>query len=117
MEQARQKMNPEPLQKPTAPTPLMAAVIEANKAASQRQRGDIPQFNLAEQIMAQQRKAAAVKRKAPSAKITSVQNPPQAGKPRNSLISMPPRVSIQAKIIAEIVTRDIRAACCGKSVA
>ena len=102
-------------QKPMAPTPLMAAVVEANKAKSQRRPGEVPQFNLAEQIMSQQRKATAEKRKAPMAKFALVQGPAVPNKPRGSLVTISPHVSNHAKIVAEIVARDIRELCRNKS--
>ncbi len=115
MEQDKQKIDSEPLQKPAAPTPLMAAVVEANKAKSQRQKGEVPQFNLAEQIMSQQRKATAVKRKAPAVRVGPVQSPAVPNKPSGFLVSISPRVSNHAKIVAEIVARDIRELCRNKS--
>ena len=105
----------ESAQKPAAPTPLMAAVVEANKTKSQRRQGKVPQFNLAEQIMSQQRKATAAKRKAPTAKVISAESPTIPNKPHSSLISIAPGISNDAQIVAEIVTRDIRELCRNKS--
>jgi hypothetical protein len=116
MEQDKQKIDSEHLQKLAAPTPLMAAVVEANKAKPQRRQSEVPQFNLAEQIMAQQRKATAVKRKAPAVRVGPVQSPVMSSKPRSSLVSIAPHVSNHAKIVADIVARDIRKLCRGKSV-
>jgi hypothetical protein len=115
MEQDKQKINSEHPQKPAAPTPLMAAVVEANKARSQRREGEVPQFNLAEQIMTQQRKATAVKRKAPTAKIEPIQSSVEPNKASGFMTAVSPRVSNHARIVAEIVARDIRLLCRGKS--
>jgi hypothetical protein len=115
MEQDKQKTGSERSRQLAEPTPLMAAVVEANKAKSNRQRGEVPQFNLAEQIMSQQRKATAVKRKAPAAKGEPVQNPVTSNKSSGFMVSISPRIAGHAKIIAEIVARDIMELCSGKS--
>lgn len=111
MEQDKQKTGSEHSRQLAEPTPLMAAVVEANKAKSNRQRGEVPQFNLAEQIMAQQRKATAVKRKAPVVKVVPVRNPAASNKSSGFMVSISPRISNHAKIIAEIVARDIMELC------
>lgn len=66
---------------------------------------DIPKFDLAEQIMAEQRKISAVRRKGPG-KRTKTKKPQkvEASIPR---VEEPLIHSEQDKIIAEIVTRDI----------
>ena len=76
---------------------------------------EIPKFDLAEQIMAEQRKLAAMRRKGPvrkpsaaSAKREMAASVPVASAPE------PARLSSQVeKIIEEIVARDIRQLCGG----
>jgi len=49
---------------------LLAAVVTANKKETPRtSQADIPRFDLAEEIMAEQRKTTAIKRKSPGKKI------------------------------------------------
>jgi hypothetical protein len=51
------------------PSSLLAAVVRANKKeATRASQADIPSFDLAEEIMAQQRKITAIKRKRPGRK-------------------------------------------------
>jgi hypothetical protein len=73
---------------------------------------EIPKFNLADQIMAEQRKITAVRRKAPIRK-----NKPPNQQPRIKSISYdvePPRVlSKKERIIEDIVARDIDKLCRG----
>ena len=66
---------------------------------------EIPKFDLAEQILAEQRKLSTVRRKAPRkrAKVSS----PKTVKPAARPIESPTIPSEQEKIIAEIVARDI----------
>lgn len=74
----------------------------------------IPKFDLAEDIMAEQRKSTARRRKRPTvsareapSRIEAISRQPQA-KPVSSAIGPPsPIVSEQEQIIAEIVARDI----------
>jgi hypothetical protein len=73
--------------------------------ASQK-AGEIPKFDLAEQIMAEQRKMAAVKRKGPGRKAEPAPRPRQAASIGHAL-KPPPVLSEQDQIIAEIVARDI----------
>ena len=66
---------------------------------------EIPKFDLAEQILAEQRKLSTVRRKAPRkrAKVSI----PKKDKPPTLPIESPTVPSEQEKIIAEIVARDI----------
>ena len=74
-----------------------------------RKGGQIPKFDLAEDIMAEQRKITATKRKPPG-QINEPQSP-QRVKPND--ITAQPRVTLsQAKpIITEIVAKDIERLC------
>ena len=69
----------------------------------------IPKFDLAEEILAEQRKISAVKRKAPGRKIEAISRQQDA---ESAGIEQPPHVlSEQEQIVAEIVARDIQALC------
>ncbi len=82
----------------SAPPPLRAEQEEAK----------IPRFNLAEEIMAEQRKIAATKRKAPGKKNEAQKSEPQAEPVGYTTIEPPaPTLPEQDRIIAEIVARDI----------
>ena len=67
---------------------------------------EIPKFDLAEQIMAEQRKIAAVKRQGPGKKARPAPRPRQADSLGHALKS-PPVLLEHDRIIAEIVARDI----------
>jgi len=70
----------------------------------------IPKFDLAEEIMAEQRKITAAKRKGPGAK----NNVEQLTDTTDDTARRPmPKSPGQKKIIAEIVTRDIERLCSG----
>ena len=70
----------------------------------------IPKFDLAEQIMAEQRKIAAIRRKGPG-KITKAQQQKQPVESIAHTVTPPPILSEQEQIIAEIVARDIEKLC------
>ena len=67
---------------------------------------EIPKFDLAEQIMAEQRKITAIKRKAPSKKTKAPVRPPRI-QSTGCAVKPPPTLSEKGLIIAEIVARDI----------
>jgi len=69
--------------------------------------GGIPKFDLAEQIMAEQRKIAATKRKGPGRKVEPPK-PPRKSHSSAAYAAPPPILSEQQRIIAEIVSRDIK---------
>lgn len=66
---------------------------------------DIPKFDLAEQIMAEQRKISAVRRKGPGKRVKKAKPPIAESSVR--VVEEPPIHLEQDKIIAEIVARDI----------
>ncbi|MCJ7777407.1 MAG: hypothetical protein MUP16_03745 [Sedimentisphaerales bacterium] len=66
--------------------------ISAEIERQKHQGHGIPRFDLAEQILAEQRKVSSIKRKAPDRKV----EPPQ------------PVRSMQEQIIADIVAKDIK---------
>lgn len=90
-----------------------------NKSATgqgQNPQAQIPQFNLAEQILAEQRKVTATRRKRtnPDLRQQTTDNNLQT---KNNLKSWvlglePNRDPLQERIITEIVARDIRQLCC-----
>ena len=67
---------------------------------------EIPQFDLAEKIMAEHRKTTSTRRTAPGRK-TEVEKVQQQIKQGRYAIGQPTLSSEQNRIIAEIVTRDI----------
>ena len=74
-------------------------------------KNEIPKFDLAENIMAQQRKITAIRRKSPGGKSAV-----QAAEPQNKTTSrtgemQTPLLSEQQQIIAEIVAKDIERLC------
>jgi len=90
----------------SAPPPLQAKQEEAK----------IPRFDLAEEIMAEQRKIAATKRKAPGKKTEAQRSEPQAEPVGYTTIEPPtPTSPEQDRIIAEIVARDIKRMCRGNT--
>jgi len=92
-----------------------------------REGNDIPKFDLAEEIMAEQRRITAIRRKGPGQKIeapseeeeverdfTSQEDDEMEGWSIGYTIGQPPpMLSEQEKIIAEIVARDIEKLCGG----
>jgi len=70
------------------------------------QGNEIPKFDLAEQIMAEQRKITAIRRKAPGKKTKALSQRPKP-KSIGYNIEQPPILSEQEQIIADIVSRDI----------
>ncbi|MHC4658620.1 MAG: hypothetical protein ACYS83_05500 [Planctomycetota bacterium] len=80
--------------------------------AAQQTKSEIPRFDLAEEIMAEQRKISAVRRKAPG------EREELKAEPADSTVVKPaPRLSYEDKIIAEIVARDIGRLCRGNNPA
>jgi hypothetical protein len=66
---------------------------------------EIPKFDLAEQILAEQRKLSTVKRRGPGKRVKG--SAPQKVEPAICAIEQPLISSEQEEIIAEIVARDI----------
>jgi hypothetical protein len=79
----------------------------AKSGNNEQEKPEIPSFDLAEDIMAEQRKITAIRRKAPGKKIEAQQSEHQA-QPADNTIEQPTQaMSEREKIIAEIVARDI----------
>jgi hypothetical protein len=105
------------------PTEPAGAVREVSEPRLSDGRGGIPKFDLAEQILAEQRKITSIRRKAPGKKTeprpSDGRGEPPAQKREVESIGYPARqktggvqqplltLSEQGQIIAEIVARDI----------
>lgn len=74
-------------------------------------RTEIPRFDLAADIMAEQRKITAARRKAPGEKITTGGQQRRAQSIADTIEQPMPALSEQEQIIAEIVARDIAKLC------
>jgi hypothetical protein len=68
---------------------------------------EIPKFDLADQIMAEQRKVTAIRRKAPGKKTKTPDRQPRIQSTGCAIKQPPPTSSEKGIIIAEIVARDI----------
>ena len=98
------------------PTPKEPTEIEVGPAAEQ-EATEIPQFDLAEEILAEQRKITAIRRKAPGVhkepELETVKAHPSGQAAEQSAATEPE----QNRIIAEIVARDIERLCRGENLA
>ena len=76
---------------------------------------EIPKFDLADQILAEQRKTSSIKRKGPGKKIEA---PRQQQRIRSIgyTAKAPPLLSEQEQIIADIVARDIETLLVGNTL-
>jgi len=79
--------------------------LPTEPAGAVRETSKIPKFDLAEQILAEQRKITAIRRKAPGQKPKVPDQQTQAKS--IGYTRPPPTLSEQEQIIAEIVARDI----------
>jgi hypothetical protein len=77
-----------------------------------QKKSEIPKFDLADHIMSEQRKTAAIKRKGPG-RINKADNHKKDIQSTGYNIKPQPLLSQQEKIIAEIVARDIQNLCRG----
>jgi hypothetical protein len=97
---------PQPEPKPATDTP--AAPLKAEQA-----QNEIPRFDLAEKIMAEQRRITAVRRKGPGQEeIQEQEREPEPGGGIKK--KLPPTLSEEKQIIADIVARDIERFCRGR---
>jgi hypothetical protein len=97
-------------------TPLPRSVVSVNKkeqAETSEETPEIPSFDLAEEIMAEQRKITAIRRKAPGQKTEAQRLKPETQIVDHIIEQPKPLLSEQEKIIAEIVARDIERLCRG----
>jgi hypothetical protein len=96
--------------KETAPLPRPAEDVSKKEDA---ETPEIPSFDLAEEIMAEQRRITAIRRKAPGGKPEVQRLKPEV-QPADHIIEEPKSaLSEQEKIIAEIVAKDIERLCRG----
>jgi hypothetical protein len=80
----------------------------SGSSIEQREKHGIPRFNLAEEIMAEQRKVTSAKRKAPGPKsVTPSLREKVIESIRHSVIPPTPLLLDQQQVITEIVARDI----------
>ncbi len=101
--QEKEKKAPED----TSSTPIETTDSKAHLPSAEQEKTEIPRFDLAEEIMAEQRKTTAIRRKAPGKKTEAQEAESQAG-PVGYTVEQPMlRQSEQTQIIADIVTRDI----------
>jgi hypothetical protein len=102
-------------------SPVNGEIIE-NEDETSDENSEIPRFNLAEQIMAEQRKFVASRRRGPGAKPAEPQAAPEQPEPIVAEVPAPPKRRIEAiappysDIIARIVARDIQRLRVGQSV-
>jgi len=86
----------------------------AKQADAMQENNGIPQFDLAEQIMAEQRKNASVRRKGPDRRVGAPKEKRKV-EPVGHTIETQPALPEQEQIIAEIVARDIKKLCKGNA--
>ncbi len=79
-----------------------------------QERNGIPKFDLAEQIMSEQRKNASVRRKAPARKAQLRPRQPKFDPVLCTMTSRPESLG-QDQVVADIVARDIERLCRGRA--
>jgi len=82
-----------------------------NQTPPGRQIAEVPKFDLAEDIMAEQRRITAFKRKPPGKKDLNQSRQPQAEPAERSIRRLIPHQLEQDEIIVDIVARDIKRLC------
>lgn len=96
-----------------APPPPKQAVSRKKETVISKEMPEIPSFDLAQEIMAEQRKITAIRRKAPGQK-NNIQSLKPKVQPANSITEQTSQsLSEQDKVIADIVARDIERLCRG----
>ena len=83
----------------------------AGPADARQEKSQIPKFDLAEEIMAEQRKITSIRRRAPGKKIEAQSQEPEVELISHTLPQPIPALSGQEQIVAEIVARDIESLC------
>jgi hypothetical protein len=81
--------------------------IASEPADAEQQKSEIPKFDLAEEIMAEQRKITSIRRKAPGKKVETQRQEPEVELISHTIEQPIPVLSGQEQIVAEIVARDI----------
>lgn len=87
--------------------------ISSANASSKQQTSGIPKFDLAEEIMAEQRKITAVRRKAPGKNFETPRQQYEVESIGYAAMWSESAVREQEQIITEIVARDIEKLCGG----
>lgn len=96
-----------------APTP--PAEAETSVETEQR-RSEIPRFNLAEKIMAEQRKITAIRRKGPGQTDEAQNQVQEVESVSDTKEQLSAELSEQEQIIVEIVARDVERLCRGETL-
>jgi hypothetical protein len=96
-------------------TPPPPAEAETSVETEQR-RSEIPRFDLAEKIMAEQRKITAIRRKGPGQTDEAQNQLQEVGSVSDTKEQMSADLSEQEQIIAEIVARDVERLCRGETL-
>jgi len=95
----------------TNPISIETTEVSATTQSTEQGKSEIPRFDLAEEIMAEQRRVTAIRRKAPD-KEDETKEKELKLESINYTIKQPTLVSSeQEQIIAEIVARDIQKMC------
>jgi len=81
--------------------------IPTEPTDTEQAKNEIPKFDLAEEIMAEQRKITSIKRIAPGKKVEIQSQEPEVELIGHTIEQPTPALSEQEQIVAEIVTRDI----------
>ena len=87
--------------------------IPVEPADAGQEKSQIPKFDLAEEIMAEQRKITSIRRKAPGKKVETQSQERDVELIGYTLGQPTPALSGQEQIVAEIVARDIERLCKG----
>lgn len=90
--------------------PKETAVLAAGRESTATQ-SEIPKFDLAEEIMAEQRKVTSIRRKSPGQKNEAQKSEPKAERVDYTIERPTPMLPKQEQIVAEIVARDIEGLC------
>ncbi len=86
---------------------------KSSAGQEQNPQAQIPQFNLAEQILAEQRKVTATRRRRPAdSSSAAVRATSQDSYSSGYIFNLLPKDPLEEQIIAEIVAKDIRHLCC-----
>lgn len=89
--------------------------MPAEPTDNEQKEGEIPKFDLAEQILAEQRKVASARRKGPGQTVEAA-NKEQESEPVDYLGEQSTPMALERQqIIAEIVARDIEKLCRGNT--
>jgi hypothetical protein len=97
--------------RPAGKKAKLANNLPAESADAIQETGGIPRFNLAEQILAEQRKIAAIRRRGPGRKAEAPKQQLKVESITTHTVEPPPILSEQEQIIAEIVARDVQRLC------